>query len=86
MAMVIEKQCREIVDGIEYNAIYLRGEHGTAVVYDPVRTPEQQKKRDRDIRNAVADFGRAMIGAMGEHWFREHLQLEGDAYAQSEIT
>ncbi len=79
MAMVIEKRCREVVDGIEYNATYLRGEHGTAVVYDPVRTPEQQAKRDRDIRNAVADFGRAMLSAKGEGWFREHLQVEENA-------
>lgn len=86
MAMVIERRCREIVDGIEYNAVYLRGEHGTAVVYDPVRTPEQQAKRDREIRGAVADFGRAMLNAMGEDWFREHLQLTEAEYAKSTIT
>lgn len=86
MAMVVEKRCREIVDGIEYNVVYLRGEHGTAVVYDPVRTPEQQAKRDREIRGAVADFGRSMLNAMGEDWFRERLQLTEDEYAESKIT
>ena len=76
MAMVIEKKCREVVDGIEYNVTYLRGENGMSIVYDPVRTAEQQAKRDRDIREAVAEFGRSMLGAMGEDWFREHLQVQ----------
>ena len=44
MAMIVERRCREVVDGIEYNVTYLRGEKGTAAVYDPVRTAQQQEK------------------------------------------
>ena len=62
-----------MVDGIEYNVTYLRGEKGTAAVYEPVRTAQQQEKRDRDIRAAVAEFGRAAFNQNGEAWFREHL-------------
>jgi hypothetical protein len=86
MAMKIEKQCREVVDGIAYNVTYLCGENGRSIVYDPVRTPEQQAKRDREICEAVADFGRAMLSAMGEDWFREHLQVTETEYAESKIT
>lgn len=86
MTMVIEKKCREVVDGIEYNVTYLRGEHGTSVVYDPIRTPAQQAKRDKNIREAVAAFGRAMLDTMGEEWFREHLQEKEAENAQGAIT
>lgn len=86
MAMVIEKKCREVVDGIEYNVTYLRGERGTSIVYDPVRTPAQQVKRDQNIREAVAAFGRAMLDTMGEDWFREHLQAKEADNAESTIT
>lgn len=76
MAMHVEKRCREVVDGIEYNVTYLRGDRGTSVVYDPVRTPEQQEKRDRELRSAAAKFGRAMLSEHGEEWFRKHLLVE----------
>lgn len=72
--LVIEKVCRETVDGIEYNVTYLRGEKDRVKVFDPVRTPEQQEKRDRDLREAAAAFGRAMLDKFGEEWFRKHLQ------------
>lgn len=76
MAMIVERRCREVVDGIEYNVTYLRGEKGTAAVYDPVRTAQQQEKRDREIRSAVAEFGRAALNQNGEAWFREHLLVQ----------
>lgn len=75
MAMIVEKKCREVVDGVEYNVTYLRGDNCTSIVYDPVRTPEQQAKRDRDIRAAVAKFGREMLEKNGVEWFMEHLQV-----------
>lgn len=74
MAMAIQKVCRETVDGMEYNVTYLSNGRDTVKVFDPVRTPEQQAKRDRDIRQAVAEFGRAMLNQHGEEWFRKHLE------------
>ncbi len=76
MAMRIIRKTREVVDGVEYNVTYLQGDHGTATVYDPVRTPEQQAKRDETLRRAAADYARACIRTMGIEWAREHLSAE----------
>jgi hypothetical protein len=73
MAMEIIKKTREVVDGVEYNVTYLKGAHGTSTVYDPVRTPEQQAKRDDTLRQAAADYANACIRAKGIDWTREHL-------------
>lgn len=76
MAMRIIKKTRETVNGVEYNVTYLQGEYGTSTVYDPVRTPEQQAKRDETLRRAAADYARACIRTMGIEWAREHLSAE----------
>lgn len=76
MALKVEKVYRETVDGIEYNVTFLSNGRDTVRVYDPVRTSAQQEKRDREIRQAVAEFGRAMLNQHGEQWFREHLAVQ----------
>lgn len=76
MAMRIIRKTRETVNGVEYNVTYLQGDHGTSTVYDPVRTPEQQAKRDETLRRAAADYARACIRTMGIEWAREHLSAE----------
>ena len=76
MTMIVESRCREVVDGVEYNVTHLRGENGTATIYDPVRTAVQQEKRDRELRAAAAQFGRAALNQNGEEWFRKHLLVE----------
>lgn len=76
MAMEIIKKTREVVDGVEYNVTYLKGKYGTSTVYDPVRTPEQQAKRDETLRQATASFVRGCIRTMGIEWAREHLAVE----------
>lgn len=78
MAMEIIKKTREVVDGVEYNVTYLKGTHGTSTVYDPVRTPEQQAKRDETLRQAAADYAKACIRVMGIEWAREHLMVTVD--------
>ena len=72
----IIKKTREVVDGVEYNVTYLKGKYGTSTVYDPVRTPEQQAKRDETLRRAAADYARACIRTMGIEWARKHLSAE----------
>lgn len=74
--MEIIKKTREVVDGVEYNVTYLKGKYGTSTVYDPVRTPEQQAKRDETLRRAAADYARACIRTMGIEWARKHLSVE----------
>lgn len=76
MAMRIIRKTREVVDGVEYNVTYLQGDHGTSTVYDPVRTSEQQAKRDETLRRAAADYAKACIRTMGIEWAREHLSAE----------
>lgn len=71
--MEIIRKTREVVDGVEYNVTYLRGAHGTSTVYDPVRTAEQQAKRDETLRQAAVDFTKACIRVKGIDWAREHL-------------
>lgn len=78
MAMEIIKKTREVVDGVEYNVTYLKGKSGTSIVYDPVRTPEQQAKRDETLRQAAADYARACIRILGIEWAREHLAVKED--------
>ena len=73
MAMEIIRKTREVVDGVEYNVTYLQGAHGTSTVYDPVRTPEQQAKRDDTLRQAAADFTKSCIRTLGIEWAKEHL-------------
>lgn len=72
-AMEIIKKTREVVDGVEYNVTYLKGAHGTSTVYDPVRTPEQQAKRDETLRQAAVDFTKSCIRTLGIEWAKEHL-------------
>ena len=74
--MEIIKKTRESVDGVEYTVTYLKGKYGTSTVYDPVRTPEQQAKRDETLRRAAADYARACIRTMGIEWARKHLSAE----------
>lgn len=78
MAMEIIRKTREVVDGVEYNVTYLKGTHGTSTVYDPVRTPEQQAKRDETLRQAAVDFTKACIRVLGIDWAREHLLVIDD--------
>ena len=72
----IEKKIRETVDGIEYNVTYIRGNNSTSIVYDPVRTPEQQAKRDETLRIALSRYCRSLLERMGEEWCLEHLAVE----------
>lgn len=67
---------RETVNGIEYNVTYISGNNCTTIVYDPVRTPEQQEKRNEALRKAAARFSRTLLDRLGEEWFREHLAAE----------
>jgi hypothetical protein len=78
MAMEIIRKTREVVDGVEYNVTYFKGAHGTSTVYDPVRTPEQQAKRDDTLRQAAADYAKACIRVLGIDWAREHLMVIDD--------
>lgn len=78
MAMEIIRKTREVVDGVEYNVTYLKGTYGTSTVYDPVRTPEQQAKRDETLRQAAADYAKACIRTLGIEWAREHLLVYAD--------
>ncbi len=78
MAMEIIKKTREVVDGVEYNVTYLKGAHGTSTIYDPVRTPDQQAKRDETLRQAAADYAKACIRVMGIDWAMEHLLEKED--------
>lgn len=73
MPMKVIKKTREVVDGVEYNVMYLEGELGKSVVYDPVRTPEQQAKRDETLRRAAADYAKMCIRDLGLKWAKEHL-------------
>lgn len=74
----VEKTTREVVDGIEYNVMYVKGNNATTIVYDPVRTPEQQKKREETLKRAFAEYCRAVIREKGEEWFCEHLAEKED--------
>lgn len=73
MPMKVIKKTREVVDGVEYNVTYLENEIGRATVYDPVRTPEQQAKRDETLRRAAADYAKACIRDIGLEWAKDHL-------------
>ena len=73
MPMKVIKNTREVVDGVDYNVTYLENEVGRVTVYDPVRTPEQQTKRDETLRRAAADYAKACVRNMGLEWAKEHL-------------
>jgi hypothetical protein len=86
MAMEIIRKTREVVDGVEYNVTYLKGAHGTSTVYDPVRTPEQQAKRDETLRQVAVDYAKACIRAKGIEWAKEHLLVYEDGKDSMERT
>jgi hypothetical protein len=86
MAMDIIRKTREVVDGVEYNVTYLKGAHGTSTVYDPVRTPEQQAKRDETLRQVAVDYAKACIRAKGIEWAKEHLLVYEDGKDSMERT
>lgn len=71
------RKYREVVDGVEYNVSHMLHPNGNVTrSYDPVRTPEQQAKRDETLRQAAAAFARACIREKGIEWAREHLAVD----------
>lgn len=70
------RKYREVEDGVEYNVTHILHPNGNVSrSYDPVRTPEQQAKRDETLRQAAASFARACIRQKGIEWAREHLAV-----------
>lgn len=76
MEAIIESitKSRRTIDGREYNVtkIVFSSPKGVTEVLDPVRTPEQQRKRDKRIRQAVAEYARGVIREKGLDWAIEH--------------
>lgn len=75
MLELLEEHVEEIDGRMCRVRRYRHGKNFTETV-EPIRSPEEQEKRDTEIAEAFRAFARGCIRVNGYEWAREHLAVE----------